>query len=402
MFTLEKDKIRPIIAIDLNDHEEQWVACLKQHNEPILFIKKDEEILFYIQMKDVTLSETSSLSNIFQDKAVPMTNVSKLNNTISVPVLFQIIGEPFALVIDDQGEPSGYIKREDVLALLFKQEPHGSVDLLKVILTSIPMGIFVVDREKKIINFNESGLRMTKLSSDDVSGKPADSIFKGEHIHQVFATGQTILNQIQITDTMGVLVDYSPIFDFHNEVEGIIIIVQDLPMVEDMAMEIEHIKNLNKDLNAILSTIYDEILVVNHKGELLRYSETFLSDFWGVELKELTGKNLLELEGEGLFTPSVTRLVLEQKKKVSIVQETKRNKRILAVGNPIFDENGNIDRIIIASRDITETTKLKSELREVKKQSDQYKQELERIKNKDRFFNDLTYWRCWGTSTAVR
>ncbi|AYA77818.1 Fis family transcriptional regulator [Bacillus sp. Y1] len=391
MFTLEKEKIRPIISIDLNEHEEQWAACLKQHNEPILFLKKDEEIFSYIQMKDVPLSETSSLSNIFQEKAVPMTNVSKLNNTISVPVLFQIIGEPFALVIDDQGEPSGYIKREDVLALLFKQEPHGSVDLLKVILTSIPMGIFVVDREKKIINFNESGLRMTKLTSEDVSGKPADSIFHGEHIHQVFASGQTILNQIQITDTMGVLVDYSPIFDFHNEVEGIIIIVQDLPMVEDMAMEIEHIKNLNKDLNAILSTIYDEILVVNHKGELLRYSETFLSDFWGVELKELTGKNLLELEGEGLFTPSVTRLVLEQKKKVSVVQETKRNKRILAVGNPIFDENGNIDRIIIASRDITETTKLKSELREVKKRSDQYKQELERIKNKDRFFNRLIY-----------
>lgn len=391
MFTLEKDKIRPIISIDLNDDEEQWSACLKQHNEPILFLKKDEEIISYIQIKDIPLSETSSLSTILQAKAVPMSNVSKLNNMISVPVLFQIIGEPFALVVDDQGEPSGYVKREDVLALLFKQEPHGSVDLLKVILTSIPMGIFVVDREKKIINFNESGLRMTKLTSEDVSGKPADSIFHGGHIHQVFASGQTILNQIQITDTMGVLVDYSPIFDFHNEVEGIIIIVQDLPMVEDMAMEIEHIKNLNKDLNAILSTIYDEILVVNHKGELLRYSETFLSDFWGVELKELTGKNLLELEGEGLFTPSVTRLVLEQKKKVSIVQETKRNKRILAVGNPIFDENGNIDRIIIASRDITETTKLKSELREVKKQSDQYKQELERIKSKDRFFNRLIY-----------
>ncbi|MEW8986788.1 MAG: PAS domain-containing protein, partial [Bacillus sp. (in: firmicutes)] len=197
MFTLEKDKIRPIISIDLNDDEEQWAACLKQHNEPILFLKKDEEIISYIQMKDIPLSETSSLSNIFQAKAVPMTNVSKLNNTISVPVLFQIIGEPFALVIDDQGESSGYVKREDVLALLFKQEPHGSVDLLKVILTSIPMGIFVVDREKKIINYNESGLRMTKLTSKDVSGKPADSIFHGEHIHQVFASGQTILNQIQ-------------------------------------------------------------------------------------------------------------------------------------------------------------------------------------------------------------
>jgi PAS domain S-box-containing protein len=391
LFTIEKEKIRPILSIDIDGQEEEWVERLKEHNEPILFLKKEGELLSYVQMKDVPLDEKSGLANVFQEKSVSMENVSKLNQTISVPVLFQIIGEPFALVMDESGMPSGYIKREDVLALLFKQEPHGSLDLLKVILTSIPMGIFVVDREKKIINFNDSGLRMIKMNAEDVSGKSAEDIFHREHIHHVFASGQTVLNQIQITETMGVLVDYSPIIDFNHEVEGVIIIVQDLPMVEEMAMEIEHIKNLNKDLNAILSTIYDEILVVNSKGELLRYSDTFLSDFWGVELHELTGKNLLEFEGEGLFTPSVTRLVLEQKKKVSVVQETKRNKRILAVGNPIFDENGNIDRIIIASRDITETTKLKSELRQVKKQSDQYKQELDRMKNKDRLFNRLIY-----------
>lgn len=391
MFTIEKDRVRPIISVDIDGHEEEWVARLKDCNEPILFLKKDEELLSYVQMKDVPIGEKSGLSTVFKEVSVSIKNVSKLNQTISVPVLFQIIGEPFALVMDERGQPTGYIKREDVLALLFKQEPHGSLDLLKVILTSIPMGIFVVDREKKIINFNESGLRMIKMASEDVSGKLAEDLFHREHINQVFASGQTVLNQIQITETMGVLVDYSPIIDFNNEVEGIIIIVQDLPMVEEMAMEIEHIKNLNKDLNAILSTIYDEILVVNHKGELLRYSETFLSDFWGVELKELTGKSLLELEGEGLFSPSVTRLVLEQKKKVSVVQETKRNKRILVVGNPIFDEKGNIDRIIIASRDITETTKLKTELRQVKKQSDQYKQELDRMKNKDLLFNRLIY-----------
>ena len=390
MFTLEKDKIRPIISIDLDGQEEEWVESLREQHEPILFLKRDGELLSYILLKDLSAGK-ESISKVMEEKSAPVDNVSKLTNTISVPVLFQIIGEPFALVMNEQGKPVGYIKREDVLAMLFRQEQPGGLNLLKIILTSIPMGIFVVDRERNIINFNESGLRMTKLTSDYVSGKPAGTIFHPEHIQNVFASGQTVLNQILITDTMGVLVDYSPILDFNNEVEGILIIVQDLPMVEEMAMEIEHIKNLNKDLNAILSTIYDEILVVNRKGELLRYSETFLSNFWGVELKELMGKNLLELEGEGLFTPSVTRLVIEQKKKVSVVQETKTNQRILAVGNPIFDEFGEIDRIIIASRDITETTKLKSQLREVKKQSDQYKQELERIKNQDRLFNRLIY-----------
>lgn len=253
------------------------------------------------------------------------------------------------------------------------------------------MGIFVVDREKKIVNCNESGLKMIKSTPERVMNVPAEQIFNEGHINNVFATGKTILNQLQITNEMGVLVDYSPIPNFDGNIEGMVIIVQDLPMVEDMAMEIEYIKDLNKDLHAILSSIYDEILVVNHKGELIRYSETVINDFWGSNLKDLLGKNLLDLEQKGLFSPSVTRLVLEQQKKVSVVQETKSGRKILAVGNPVFDENGELHRIIIASRDITEATRLKTELHEIKRISEQYKKELDDFKNKDRFLKKLIY-----------
>lgn len=175
---------------------------------------------------------------------------------------------------------------------------------------------------------------------------------------------------------MSVLVDYSPILNHTKEVEGLIIIVQDLPMVEEMAMEIELIKSSNKDLNAILANIYDEILVVNQKGELLRYSDSIISGFWGMDLKDYIGKNLLQIEDEGIFNPSVTRLVLEQKKKVSIVQDTKMNKKVLSVGTPVFNEKGDIERIVIASRDITETTQLKSELNEMRKELDSFKNKI--------------------------
>ncbi|QGQ45161.1 sigma 54-interacting transcriptional regulator [Metabacillus sediminilitoris] len=393
MFTLAKDKIRPIISLSIDNPEEDWHLKIRNHNEPFLFLVRKKQLVAYIRLKDI-LSNDSCMNvtiDTLLDNSVPIENICKLSEHISLPVLFQIIGESIALVKNEKGDLTGYIRREDVLAELFKQDNRTSFDLLKIILTSIPMGIFVVDREKQIVNCNESGLKMIKMTSHDVIQKPAENIFNGDHIHNVFLSRETILNQLQITEKMGVLVDYSPIIDINDEVEGIIIIVQDLPMVEEMAMEIEHIKNLNKDLNAILSTIYDEILVVNRNGELIRYSDSFISEFWGVQLKDLIGKSLLDLEDKGLFSPSVTRLVLEQKKKVSIVQETKGGKKILAVGNPVFDEDGKIERIIIASRDITETTKLKTELREIKKISDQYKQELDTFKNKDQFFKKMIY-----------
>ncbi|CAG9611604.1 Anaerobic nitric oxide reductase transcription regulator NorR [Bacillus rhizoplanae] len=390
MFSIAHKKIRQIVSLPIDQPEKEWNIDVKNITEPFLFLKREDQLFAYVHVKDLLSRNEGLTAQVLLSNAVSLDTICHLSKNISLTALFQIIGAPIAIVKNEIGELKGYIRREDVFAELFKQE-NKSVDILKIILMSIPMGIFVVDREKKIVNCNESGLKMIKSTSEKVLNVPAEQIFNGEHINNVYATGKTILNQLQITNEMGVLVDYSPIPSFDQSIEGMVIIVQDLPMVEEMAMEIEYIKDLNKDLHAILSSIYDEILVVNHKGELIRYSETIINDFWGGDLKDLLGKNLLDLEQKGLFSPSVTRLVLEQKKKVSIVQETKSGRKILAVGNPVFNETGELHRIIIASRDITEATRLKTELHEMKKISEQYKKELDNYKNKDRFLKKLIY-----------
>ncbi|MEH6938088.1 sigma 54-interacting transcriptional regulator [Bacillus sp. JJ664] len=393
MISINESQIRPVITLDIDQFKENDEIDLSYISEPFLFLNKQNKIVSYVQLNNLNQGK-NEMQNITLSKLISFSqsinSVCHLNGQISLTVLFQIIGEPISIVQENAGKPSGYIRREDILAELFKQE-NKSVDLLKSILTSIPMGTFVVDKDKIIINCNEAGLKMIRSTSEKVINTKAEHIFSREHIDNVFTTGKTILNHLQINDDMGLLVDYSPIFSFDQEVEGVIIVVQDLPMVEEMAMEIEYIKDLNKDLNAILSSIYDEILVVNHKGELLRYSENIIPGFWNVDLKELIGKSILEFGNQGLFTPSVTKLVLEKKKKVSIVQETMNGRKVLAVGNPVFDENMEIDRIIIASRDITETSRLKTELKEMKKISEQYKKELEDIKSKDRFIKKLIY-----------
>ncbi|EJP95202.1 sigma 54-interacting transcriptional regulator [Bacillus cereus] len=390
MFSIAHTKIRPIVSLPIDQPEKEWNIDVKNIKESFLFLKRGEKLFAYVHVKDLLSNSKELTSKLLLSNAVSLDTICHLSKDISLTALFQIIGAPIAIVKNEVDELTGYIRREDVFAELFKQE-NQSVDILKIILTSIPMGIFVVDREKKIVNCNESGLKMIKSTPEKVMNVPAELIFNGEHINNVFTKGKTILNQLQITNEMGVLVDYSPIPNFDQSIEGMVIIVQDLPMVEDMAMEIEYIKDLNEDLHAILSSIYDEILVVNHKGELIRYSETVINDFWGSNLKDLLGKNLLDLEKKGLFSPSVTRLVLEKQKKVSVVQETKSGRKILAVGNPVFNENGELHRIIIASRDITEATRLKTELHEIKKISEQYKKELDDFKNKDRFLKKLIY-----------
>lgn len=391
LLLIPEDIMNPIVKVARDRKEVPQNVLLEKHNR-FLFLEGDGKVDSYIHPKDlpVSLLEQKVIGmEALAEYAQPVAELQVLTEDISFSSVFQMLGKEVSLVKNENGTIAGYVLREDLLVELFKQNSENT-NLLKILLMSIPMGIFIVDEKSLIVDYNESALEMTRLSGEDVIHQHAGSVFNEQNIRQVFHTGDTILNQIQMMNESGVLVDYSPIVN-EGEVEGLIIIVQDLPMVEQMAMELESIKNLNKDLNAILSSIYDEILVVNANGELLRSSETTIPEFWGMDLRHLVGKNIVELEEQGLFMPSVTRLVIEKKKKVSVVQETHNGKKVLAVGNPIFDEKGNIDRIIIASRDITESTKLRNELKEMQKKSAQYKQELDEIKFQEELNRKLIF-----------
>src|SRR5699024_9900291 len=96
----------------------------------------------------------------------------------------------------------------------------------------------------------------------------ADSVFNKESIDYVFSTAKALLNQIHIKDDLGVLIDYSPLLD--GEVEVVMVIVQDLTKVQGLHMQIEYVKDLNKELNETLPSLYDEILVVDYEGTIVR------------------------------------------------------------------------------------------------------------------------------------
>lgn len=392
MFFLSKDIIQPIVKLSVDEPGQNWHDLLSK-NHRFIFLEENQEISSYIHLRDLPVryreNEELQLEQLKQ-YAQPVTELSTLSENLPFSAIFQVLGKDISLIKNESGSITGYVLREDLLIELFKQESED-MNFLKVLIASIPMGIFIVDNRGIIVNYNESALEMTRFTPEQVLNQSASAIFDPDHLKHVFLTGETVLNQIQVTNESGLLVDYSPIINDGKNVEGLIIIVQDLPMVEQMAMELESVKNLNKDLNAILSSIYDEILVVDAKGVLLRFSENAIPDFWGVDLSELVGKNIIELEKQGLFMPSVTRLVLEKKKKVSVVQETPAGKKVLAVGNPILGEDGEIERIIIASRDITEATRLRDELREMKKISARYKEELDQIRTREKLQRQLIY-----------
>ncbi|WP_240613594.1 sigma-54 interaction domain-containing protein [Pueribacillus theae] len=154
--------------------------------------------------------------------------------------------------------------------------------------------------------------------------------------------------------------------------------------------QLDTYKELSMDLKAIFDSSYDVIYVADNKGRTLRVSSA-CKRLWGKDADELVGKNVSDLEKEGIYSPSITRLVLERKEKVSTIQTTKTGKRLMVVGTPIKDNEGNVIRVVNASRDITEVSQLQAELAELRRLSEGYKQELMALREKKKAEHQIIY-----------
>jgi PAS domain S-box-containing protein len=147
---------------------------------------------------------------------------------------------------------------------------------------------------------------------------------------------------------------------------GTMLVLQDISLSESL-------REAKEELEAIFNSSYDEIYVVDGEGYTRRVNKIGES-YYGVETEKIIGKHYSEMEEEGYFNPSVSRLVFEEKKRVTTVQRTKTGKTLIVTANPVFDESGRITRIVVNSRDVSELINLKQRLEDTEQLVDNYRQ----------------------------
>lgn len=362
---------------------DMW-EMMSKYTDPFIFITdptENEEIIGYIHSNDIMPLFGKKNVEALKVSELPIhTNITSVQKKADVLDFFKVFGEEVVVVLNESNQIEGYLQREDVLYYLLTSKSSGT-DWIRSLLNSIPMGIIITDTYGRIENFSEEVLRMLRMKPEQLREKQVGDLLEQDAYSKAIKHGETLLNYIIIKDEFSVLADIGPIRNKKGIVTGAIIVLQDLPYIEKMAMEFEYVKNLNVDLQAILSSTYDEIIVLSKKGTLLRYSGNLIKDFWETDKEQLIGINLMELEHEGTFFSSIVKKVIEKQRKVTVTQESQSGKNVLAVGNPVFNKAGELERIVIALRDITETVLLKEELRTVKKESEKYKKELEHFKD---------------------
>jgi PAS domain S-box-containing protein len=247
----------------------------------------------------------------------------------------------------------------------------------------IPLGLVFMDQDTRILMINQFAADKLHRDKDQLLHRLWVDEFPSLLIEEL--KGEKEVSQtIHFTYGEENFVAQKSLVTREEEFKGVVLYFQSASVLEEVTKELDSYKSLSLDLKAIFDTSYDVIYVSDGEGITLRVSSA-CERLWGYREQELVGKSVYQLEREGVFKPSITRMVLEKKEKVSLIQTTKTGRRLMVVGTPIKDEEGRIIRVVNASRDITEVSRLQSELEEMKQLTEGYRQELMDLRTKNEF-----------------
>lgn len=278
------------------------------------------------------------------------------------------------LPVVDQDKVVGMITRSDLAYAYFNSFIHLSNEL-QTILDSTHNLIVAIDKSARITLVNRAAENFLDIKSADVLGREIMQVIPNSGLVETLVTGcprpvQKIMlkNSLFISNRTPILED--------GEIIGAVAVLQDISELENISRELENVKELNREMDAIIESSYDGLYLTNGQGITLRVNEAF-EKLTGVPAIEMVGLNVEDLVRErGIVSESVSALVLKQGKPVTIMQRTLAGRTALTTGTPVFDRKGRIFRVVSNVRDITELMQLKQQLVQAQGLSKHYESEL--------------------------
>jgi PAS domain S-box-containing protein len=135
-----------------------------------------------------------------------------------------------------------------------------------------------------------------------------------------------------------------------------------------------------RELDAAMKSAYDGIFITDGQGVAIKYNEAYCR-ITGIDAAELMGLTMDEIIGRGYASESVVLKVLKTRDTATTMPKLRSGKLTLHTASPVFDENGEIVRVISNVRDITELNAIKSQLEQARELSEKYYSEIIQLRS---------------------
>lgn len=236
-------------------------------------------------------------------------------------------------------------------------------------------GAPVVDKDGKLISI----ITKTDLMKAIINKSKMNTKIEALELKKVI----TINSETDIEDALKYKIGRLPITDKNNKVVGIIThtdLINNL--VERISKKCRDMKNVKlglMELDSIIECSYDGIYITDGEANTIKINNAY-ERISGLKRAEVMGRNMKDLEKEGVISQSATLLVLKNRETTTIQQEFKTGVKVLVSSNPIFDKSGKIIMVVTNVRDVTQLYELKEQLQKNKEITRKYVSEIEEMR----------------------
>lgn len=237
------------------------------------------------------------------------------------------------------------------------------------LIEQIPLPAIILDQEGMILSFNEQ--METNIEQE---------LIKGTSIKETFPTWDTNPTSKMILAEDGIK-RYVFIRSSTYEDQTHLFVGTETSELSALKDENEDLKRLTRELDAIIENSYDGIYITDHKGVTWK-TNSAIERITGIPKEYYIGKNVDALIKRGILKSSVTHRVVKQRRTVSLVQENYEGKETLITGAPVYNEGGEVEKVVTNIRDLSDLNELQTKLSRMNQLNDKYKQELDLLKNR--------------------
>lgn len=249
---------------------------------------------------------------------------------------------------------------------------------LNYILDCTYNGIIAIDQDGTVRVFNLAAGRLLGMDSKEVAGKPVEQILPNSGLGQVVKSGRSQLGRQVEHNGRRFLSNRTPII-IDGEIVGAVAVFQDISELEKMTFELDHVKGLNKELDAIIEYSQDGICITDAEGRIIRLNRSF-ETLTNLKPSDYVGKFIQDIVDNHIIDNSAALKVIRSKSPVTVMQNYATGRQLLTSGYPIFDDAGNLLRVVSNLRDLTELNHLREQLEQSNRLTSRYLTELSELR----------------------
>jgi PAS domain S-box-containing protein len=245
------------------------------------------------------------------------------------------------------------------------------------VLNSIYNGVIAINSDGKIVLCNLAAAELLKVDNKHIIGKPLGDIIPNTRLLEVLKSGKPEFNQrMQIHDRV-VLSNRSPIMK-EGVVVGAIAVFQDISGIENLCQQLESMQEANRELDAMLESLAEGIVVTDGRGYVTRINEAY-KRLTGIASEEYIGKHVHTLIHEGYTHGSTSDVAIERKTSFTNI-DFRNNRELLLTSTPIFDDAGHVVKVVTVVRDLESLNSLRDRINNDEIIRKQYFDELEQLR----------------------